>query len=179
MKRIFRKTLLYGLLLVGGATIGLQLADTAPANSTEGAGIYSAQQYIQQGGAALPASTLQANSQQGNVQPGGVQQGRMQQGNPQQFVQGEGAANLNYPNAGAYQVQSGQYVQSNQSQQVIQQTSQTQAASGVLQTPGNILIPASHKSPIDHLADRTGELLQQASQNGIKWVVSLFGSFTN
>lgn len=169
MKRMFRKTLLYGILLVAGATIGLQLADTAPANSAAGAVIYPAQQYIQQGGAPLPANILQTNPQQGSVQ----------QGNPQQLVQGEGNANLNNPNAAAYQAQSGQYAQSGQSQQFIQQPVQTQTVPEVLQTPGNILLPAPPKSPIDHLADRTGELLQQVSQNGIKWVVSLFGSFTN
>lgn len=169
MKRTFRKTLLYGILLVAGATIGLQLADTAPANSVVGAGVYPAEQYIQQGGALQPVNTLQANPQQGIVQ----------QATPQQLVQGEGTFILNNPNAAAYQAQSGQYVQSGQPQQFIQQPVQTQTAPGVLQTPGNILLPAPPKSPIDHLADRTGELLQQASQNGIKWVVSLFGSLTN
>lgn len=175
MKRTFRKTLLYGLVLVAGATIGIQLADTAPANMAAGAGMYPAQQYIQQGGTALPANSLQANSVQGSTM-----QGSVVQGNPQQLVQGGGVGSSNNPGASAYQAQNGQYVQQGQPQQFIQQlVQQTQDTTGALQTPGNILLPAPPKTPIDHFADRTGELLQQASQNGIKWVVSLFGSLIN
>ncbi|RUT36456.1 hypothetical protein EJP77_05655 [Paenibacillus zeisoli] len=179
MKRTFRKTILYGLLLVAGATIGIQLADTAPANMAAGTGMVTAQQYIQQGGTALSANSLQPNQGQGSTVQGSVVQGGVVQGNPQQSVQGVGSGNLNNPNAAGYQAQNGQYIQSGQPQQFIQQQVQTQDTSGVLQTPGNILLPASPKTPIDHFADRTGELLQQASQNGIKWVVSLFGSLTN
>lgn len=43
-------------------------------------------------------------------------------------------------------------------------------------TPEQILIPEGQKPTVDVLADKTANLLQQASQKSIRWVVSLFGS---
>ncbi|AIQ14003.1 hypothetical protein [Paenibacillus durus] len=43
-------------------------------------------------------------------------------------------------------------------------------------TPGQILVPGEHKSTVDTLADKTAGMLQNASQKGIRWVVSLFDS---
>ena len=43
-------------------------------------------------------------------------------------------------------------------------------------TPEQILIPEEQKPTVDVIADKTAGLLQQASQKGIRWVVSLFDS---
>ncbi|KAI7250920.1 hypothetical protein KC345_g11615 [Hortaea werneckii] len=43
-------------------------------------------------------------------------------------------------------------------------------------SPEQILIPEVQKPTVDVLADKTAGLLQQASQKGIRWVVSLFDS---
>lgn len=43
-------------------------------------------------------------------------------------------------------------------------------------SPEQILIPEEQKPTVDMLADKTAGLLQQASQKGIRWVVSLFDS---
>ncbi|UQZ32970.1 hypothetical protein C2I18_04975 [Paenibacillus sp. PK3_47] len=43
-------------------------------------------------------------------------------------------------------------------------------------TPEQILIPEEEGRAVDVLADKTAGLLQQASQKGIRWVVSLFDS---
>lgn len=43
-------------------------------------------------------------------------------------------------------------------------------------TPEQILVPEGQKPTVDVLADKTAGLLQEASQKGIRWVVSLFSS---
>jgi hypothetical protein len=43
-------------------------------------------------------------------------------------------------------------------------------------TPEQILVPQEQKPTVDVLADKTAGLLQEASQKGIRWVVSLFAS---
>jgi hypothetical protein len=43
-------------------------------------------------------------------------------------------------------------------------------------SPEQLLIPEEQKPTVDVLADKTAGLLQQASQKGIRWVVSLFDS---
>lgn len=45
-------------------------------------------------------------------------------------------------------------------------------------TPQQILIPEKSKPTVDVLADKTANLLQKASQEGIHFVVSLFSSAT-
>lgn len=45
-------------------------------------------------------------------------------------------------------------------------------------TPRDILLPEGSKPPADVLADKTAGLLQQLSNQSIRWVVSVFGSIT-
>ncbi|WP_438346903.1 hypothetical protein ACP8HI_14290 [Paenibacillus sp. FA6] len=45
-------------------------------------------------------------------------------------------------------------------------------------TPQEILIPDRSKSSVDVLADKTATLLQKGSQEGIRFVVTLFSSIT-
>jgi hypothetical protein len=45
-------------------------------------------------------------------------------------------------------------------------------------TPQQILIPEASKPTVDVLADKTANLLQQASEKSIRFVVSLFSSAT-
>ncbi|PAD80293.1 hypothetical protein [Paenibacillus campinasensis] len=42
--------------------------------------------------------------------------------------------------------------------------------------PRDILLPDRPKPPADVLADKTAGLLQELSDQGIRWVVSMFGS---
>lgn len=44
-----------------------------------------------------------------------------------------------------------------------------------VQTPSQVLGADQHKAPVDVLAEKTAGLLQNLSNSGIKWVVSLFG----
>ncbi|CAI6071886.1 hypothetical protein PAECIP112173_02225 [Paenibacillus sp. JJ-100] len=44
-----------------------------------------------------------------------------------------------------------------------------------VQTPSQVLGADQHKAPVDVLAEKTAGLLQNLSNNSIKWVVSLFG----
>jgi hypothetical protein len=48
-----------------------------------------------------------------------------------------------------------------------------------MKSPEQILIPEEQKPTVDVIADKTAGLLQQASQKGIRWVVSLFDSTEN
>ena len=45
--------------------------------------------------------------------------------------------------------------------------------------PRDILLPETPKPPADVLADKTAGLLQQLSNQSIRWVVSVFGSITD
>ncbi|WP_419144500.1 hypothetical protein [Paenibacillus vortex] len=46
-------------------------------------------------------------------------------------------------------------------------------------SPSDILLPERSKPPADVLADKTAGLLQQLSDQSIRWVVSMFGSITD
>ncbi len=46
-------------------------------------------------------------------------------------------------------------------------------------SPSDILLPERAKPPADVLADKTAGLLQQLSDQSIRWVVSMFGSITD
>lgn len=45
-------------------------------------------------------------------------------------------------------------------------------------SPSDILLPERSQPPADVLADKTAGLLQQLSDQSIRWVVSMFGSIT-
>lgn len=45
-------------------------------------------------------------------------------------------------------------------------------------SPRDILLPERSQPPADVLADKTAGLLQQLSDQSIRWVVSMFGSIT-
>lgn len=59
-----------------------------------------------------------------------------------------------------------------------QKQEQVEAPSYSDKTPQEILIPDRSKPTVDVLADKTGNLLQKASQESIRFVVSLFSSAT-
>ncbi|WP_068616184.1 hypothetical protein [Paenibacillus tuaregi] len=172
MKRTVRKMLLYGLILAAGATLGMQLSGTSLGNQANpvrpntiaGTGASASGQTS---GGQLPAQT-------GGwvLQPVAGGQGLALVPAAQ-----DGQATLQQVTQQTVQQQTVQ--QQVAQQQSTQQAVQSQAATGALQTPGTLLLPEAQQTPIDRFADRTGQLLQQASQSGIKWVVSLFGSLTN
>ncbi len=59
-----------------------------------------------------------------------------------------------------------------------QEQEQVEVPSYSDKTPQEILIPDRSKPTVDVLADKTGNLLQKASQESIRFVVSLFSSAT-
>lgn len=82
--------------------------------------------------------------------------------------------------------QIGQTQQTQQTQQIgqtgqVQQGQQLQAQSPpstapTITAPADILLPPATKPSVDKFADKTANLLQKLSKQGIDWVASLFGT---
>lgn len=162
MKRTVRKMAGFGLVLIAGATLGMQLSNPSAVNSAINSNPYQVQ----------PSVTQNSIAVYGN--PADPRQQAIQQGGQRVLIQPVGGTVVTT-------LPSGQAVQGNSQQALPQQPTEqlSQTTPGVLQTPGEILLPAAPQTPVDRFADRTGKLLQQASQTSIQWVVSLLGSLTN
>lgn len=97
----------------------------------------------------------------------------------------EGSVNQKGPKLGqVQQVQQGQGedlpVLDRKTQDAVPQTSARETSEPKFEpTPRDILLPESSKPPADVLADKTAGLLQQLSNQSIRWVVSIFGSITD
>ncbi|WP_223067164.1 hypothetical protein [Paenibacillus caui] len=173
MSRAFKKVVLYGALLAAGAAIGMQLVSDNP--STD----YNAQ--AQTAGYEPPAAGTGSGGTPAAVQgadgAGGAgsiyEQGtyvKLSNGQTYYYVQ-----NRSQPTPGTAPSQT-------ETQAVPQGGGSPGSAPGggqSYQTPGQMLLQPSPQTAVDHFADKTGELLQDASQKSINWVVSLFGSLTN
>ncbi|MBP1999137.1 hypothetical protein J2Z69_000156 [Paenibacillus shirakamiensis] len=164
MKKTMKKTIIYGVLMVAGTSLGFQLANNTQTNVAL---------------ASVPNAI--DGRQQVVVQQ---QSGKFISGGAQQSNSGQ----ILYEVQGNQLVQAGQIVQwapvsSSQSNievnPSVQSTTATSQPLPKLQTPGTLLLPEANQPAVDRLADRTGELLQNASQKSMKWVVSLFSSLTD
>ncbi|MBW4841247.1 MAG: hypothetical protein KZY74_17795 [Paenibacillaceae bacterium] len=167
MAKTLRKTLVYGLLLAAGVTLGMQLAEsgttsvygpgfqtggtTVGANGQSMGGAYPQQQY-NNGWSSGPTTPVWTTTGQGNATPQGT----------------TGGYTL-VPSYGT--VQNGATTPS-----ATANGSNLPAAGGqVMQTPADLLLPPPSPPAVDRFADKAAHLLQQASQKSIHWVASLFG----
>jgi hypothetical protein len=185
VRRGMKRVLLYGVLLAAGAALGMQLMSADPE-----AGGYAAQ-------AQMPAVSPAA----GNNSPAALTAG---QGNvpPQAAAQGNGGAAaagyeqgtyVKLPNGTTYYYVQSQGQAASGTQAVPSALPQIPAGSGsagagsgasgnaaaLYQSPGQLLLSPAPQTSVDRFADKTGELLQNASRKGIDWVVSLFTSLTD
>lgn len=113
---------------------------------------------MQLGGSSTPAPA-EGNPSVQNVQQGHVQepQGEITQGN------GWGGTRKTPP----------------ASESAAQEQELREAKPEFEPSPSDILLPERSKPPADVLADKTAGLLQQLSDQSIRWVVSMFGSITD
>ncbi|GIP48253.1 hypothetical protein GNP92_05880 [Paenibacillus timonensis] len=167
MAKTLRKTLVYGLLLAAGVTLGMQLAESGttsvygPGFQTGGTTVgangqsvgvpYPQQQYSNgwSSGAATPAWTTTG---QGYAAPQGTTGGYT-------MAPGYGSA------------QPGATTPST----VTNGFNNPATGGQVMQTPADLLMPPPSPPAVDRFADKAAHLLQQASQKSIHWVASLFG----
>ncbi|RRJ66752.1 hypothetical protein EHV15_30340 [Paenibacillus oralis] len=180
MAKTMRKTLLYGILLAAGVTLGMQLADSGTA-TVYGPG-YS-------GGEAGANGANGANGQLPQAYGGGVPGYASSawpanpasgwsgwQGGSAATGAGYGYGNYNYNYYGA----NGGYGTGTGSNGAPGSTSvnggQTGPSGGnsAMQTPADLLLPPQTPPTVDRFADKAAHLLQQASQKSIHWVASLF-----
>lgn len=164
MAKTLRKTLVYGLLLAAGVTLGMQLAESGT-TSVYGPGFqtgavangqfvgypYSQQQSSNgwSSGTATPAWTTTG---QGNAAPQGTTGGYTM------------APGYGWAQPGAT------------TPSTVTNGSSNPATGGqVMQTPADLLMPPPSPPAVDRFADKAAHLLQQASQKSIHWVASLFG----
>ncbi|WP_238653500.1 hypothetical protein [Paenibacillus piscarius] len=149
--------LLAGLQLGGGSGVSGMLPDwTVPAGTTAATGQRPAGQSLPSGTAAAPSADTARNGQAYIYVPVVID-----------------------PATGAYTVLPGQQPAGGNGQasgngSLPQQEVKEENTSTL--SPEQILIPEEQKPTVDVLADKTAGLLQQASQKGIRWVVSLFDS---
>ncbi|MGG6314068.1 hypothetical protein [Paenibacillus macerans] len=174
MAKMLRRTLMYGLLLAAGVTLGMQLAESGtssiygPGFQTGGTAVngqsipaYAGGQLQPNGSSAWPANTAPAwNNGQGIVAAPGTQNGYGTGGN--------GYGTL--PETQNPQTAGGSAAGTNQPDQPAQPYGEQ-----AMQTPADMLLPPPSPPAVDRLADKTAHLLQQASQKSIHWVASLFG----
>ncbi|WP_068784894.1 hypothetical protein [Paenibacillus phocaensis] len=166
MAKTLRKTLVYGLMLAVGVTLGMQLAESGttsvygPGFQTGGAMVgtngqatgypYSQPQQYTNGWTA--GSTPVWSGSQGNTAPQGTAGGYTaapgySYAPPGTVTPGTGAEGSAAPATGGQ----------------------------AMQTPADLLMPPSSPPAVDRFADKAAHLLQQASQKSIHWVASLFG----
>lgn len=176
MSKVKRRGVLYGILLVAGITLGMQLSDSGNAEQTD---------YFQNGrygpydyGSTLQSGQAGMNNSYSN--PGYVSAG------------GGGTANGYASGYGFPGVATGNGTGSATGYGTGHGTGYG-AVGGIgpgtddlaiyggglnesrVQTPADLLMPDPEPPAIDRFADKTAGLLQQASRKGIHWFASLFG----
>lgn len=166
MAKTLRKTLVYGLLLAAGVTLGMQLAESGttseygPAFQTGGMPVGMGEP-----SAAYPYSPQQySTGWQGGSPPVWTTTGQVYPA-PQETPGGYASA----PGYGP--AQSGATTPSASTEG----TTAPAAGGRAMQTPADLLMPPPSPPAIDRFADKAAQLLQQASQKSIHWVASLFG----
>ncbi|MGZ7442415.1 hypothetical protein [Paenibacillus sp. TH7-28] len=184
MAKTMRKTLLYGILLAAGVTLGMQLADsgTATVYGPGEAGANGANgQFPQAYGGGVPG--YGSSAWPANPAPGwsGWQGGSAvpDAGYGYGAGGGYGYGNYNY-NYNGYNSANGGYGTGTGSNDAgsssVNGGGQTGPSGGnsAMQTPADLLLPPQTPPTVDRFADKAAHLLQQASQKSIHWVASLF-----
>ncbi|WP_435924793.1 hypothetical protein [Paenibacillus sp. DYY-L-2] len=155
MGRVKRRGILYGILLVAGITLGMQLSDSGSAEQTDywRNGWYSPYVYnnVIQPGQTGQTGVFNPTPNPGYGNPGGATG----------YGTGNGAGYGTGGDIGSVRDYTANYgVQPNGSR---------------VQTPADLLMPEPEPPAVDRFADKTAGLLQQLSQKGIHWFASLFG----
>lgn len=161
MARTFRRSVFYGILLVAGVTLGMQMSE-------EGAG---------QPGYIQPGTGLRQNAPIYNSAAGQPLYGTTAApgyGYVNQDASADGYR-AGYTNGYADGSASAYTSQPGSSSYGIDPSLNGQVPAGILQTPGDLLLPQPELPAVDRFADKTANLLQQASRRSIHWFASLFG----
>ncbi|RCX22734.1 hypothetical protein DFP94_101317 [Fontibacillus phaseoli] len=179
MAKTLRKSMFYGILLVAGVTLGMQMSETgAGQNGFQQNGIWTANgwQAASSSNGAVNGPFYQTQSgQAGNVNP----YANGQYNNGQYNIGGNGNPNNN-GNQSADGVSGVSPSQGSTAQNWTSQGGYNWQTSGydMLQTPGDLLLPEPAAPAVDRFADKAANLLQQASRKSIHWFASLFGPST-
>lgn len=169
MAKTLRKGMLYGILLVAGVTLGMQLSDTGAgpsglaqngAWSTHAWSGGSGYNGVQAGNPAMIPGYANGNANAGGYGTGNTN------GYSYDYNNGytNGYNNGTPYNNGQYPVGGRQYVDG--------------TTGGTTLTPGDLLLPQPAPPAVDRFADKTANLLQQVSRKGIHWFASWFGPST-
>lgn len=168
MGKPLKRGLLYGVLLIAGVTLGMQMAEPEPqANGwSPNGGIPAGSGTIQPGAAGAQGTWSPTSGYSGNVQAPGYGYGYPGvDGSGYSGYIGTGAATGAFPGPGG----TGSAVPSPGGAQGAPQ------GNGVLQTPADLLLPAPEAPAVDRFADKAAHLLQQVSRKSIHWFASWFG----
>ncbi|WP_059052103.1 hypothetical protein [Paenibacillus senegalimassiliensis] len=146
MAKMLRNTLLYGFLLVGGVTLGMQLAENGTASIYGPSFATNRTASPEQTAQGLNPAYVWTNGQ-GDVM---VQSNApLSSGQPQVLTPSE----QDYGTGTAQEPQGGDLV---------------------MQTPADLLLPPPSAPAVDRFADKAAHLLQRVSQQSIHWVASWF-----
>ncbi|WP_410767941.1 hypothetical protein [Fontibacillus sp. BL9] len=180
MAKTLRKSMLYGILLVAGVTLGVQMSETGSGqNGFQQNGVWTANgwQAAASSNGAVNGPFYQTQAGQGdNVSP--YANGQINNG---QYNNG---SNGNLYNSGSQSADGANGLYPSQGSSTQNWTSQGGYNNGqtpgynVVQTPGDLLLPEPDAPAVDRFADKTANLLQQVSRKSIHWFASLFGPST-
>ena len=172
MAKMLRKTLVYGLLLATGVTLGMQLAESGT-SSILGPGFQTGGTTAGMNGQSMiypyPQSQQPQQSQQQLQQQLQQNNNGWTAGSTPTWTTDQGNI-VTQGTTGGYPQASG-----NGTAPSGTDGSNTTGSGQALQTPADLLMPPPSPPAIDRFADKAAHLLQQASQKSIHWVASWFG----
>lgn len=165
MAKMLRKTLVYGLLLAAGVTLGMQLAESGT-TSVFGPGFQTGGTTVGTNGPSTAYPYPQPQQYSNGWTAGSAPVWTTGQGNA--APQGTSGGYSPAPGYG--------YTPSGTAAPSATADGSTASSGGqAMQTPADLLMPPPSPPAIDRFADKAAHLLQQASQKSIHWVASLFG----
>lgn len=171
MGKPLKRGMLYGVLLIAGVTLGMQMAEPEPqANGwSANGGIPAGSGTIQSGAAGGSQGTWSPTPGYNvNVQAPGYGYG---------YPGANGGGYSGYVGTGAGPA-TGALPGSGGTGSVVPTPGGAQGApqgNGALQTPADLLLPAPEAPAVDRFADKAAHLLQQVSRKSIHWFASWFG----
>jgi|GEM_PF-5352099 len=162
MGKPLKRGMLYGVLLIAGVTLGMQMAEPEPQANGWGpnGGIPAGSGAIQSGAASAQGTWSPTSGYNGNVQAPGYGYG---------YPGADGSGYGGYIGAGAGPATAAGALPGPGGAQGAPQ------GNGVLQTPADLLLPAPEAPAVDRFADKAAHLLQQVSRKSIHWFASWFG----
>ncbi|MEF2964765.1 hypothetical protein V3851_02900 [Paenibacillus sp. M1] len=167
---MLRRTMLYGILLVAGVTLGMQMSEPGPVETG-----------LEQNGSWTPAAGAgwpNYNPYSGAAQPSyGNPAG--QTGNNGMVWYGNGYGAQGVTPGGTVNgvpggIQGG-YNAAGNGTMYDDSYYYGQMSGETTQTPADLLLPQPESPAVDRFADKTAQLLQQVSRKSIHWFASWFG----